>query len=121
MQDLGAISVLGDAFPEVTAGRSYYAAFHAVSAWFVLQGFETTRHEAIRTAVHRDLVKAGSWTPEYGSRYDWLMTLRHVGDYAADREVTVEDAQAAAEWARRLVLKVHEMKPDVFEMEEKAL
>jgi uncharacterized protein (UPF0332 family) len=43
------------------ASRAYYAAFHAVTALFALDGRIFTKHAALEAAVHRDLVKAGKW------------------------------------------------------------
>jgi uncharacterized protein (UPF0332 family) len=40
------------------ASRAYYAAFHAASALFALEGRTFTKHSALEAAVHRDLVKA---------------------------------------------------------------
>lgn len=42
------------------ASRSYYAAFHAVTALFAVEDRAFTKHSALEAAVHRDLVKAGS-------------------------------------------------------------
>lgn len=39
--------------------RAYYAAFHAVTALFALEGRTFTKHSALEAAVHRDLVKGG--------------------------------------------------------------
>jgi len=41
------------------AARAYYAAFHAVSALFALDGKTYSQHAAVEAAVHRDLVKHG--------------------------------------------------------------
>jgi len=38
------------------ASRAYYAAFHAVSALFVLEGKTFSRHSGLEAVVHRDLV-----------------------------------------------------------------
>jgi uncharacterized protein (UPF0332 family) len=117
LDDLRVVALTGEAYAEATASRCYYAAFHAASAWFALQGLKSTKHEAIRSAVHRELVKAGRWSLELGARYDWLMTLRHVGDYAAERRVPVEDAREAIQWARRFVEAVHELDAVTFALE----
>ena len=45
--------------PRNVATRAYYAAFHAVSPLFAIEGRTFTRHSAIERAVHRDLVKSG--------------------------------------------------------------
>ena len=43
------------------ASRAYYAAFHAVTALFALEGRIFAKHSALEAAVHRDLVKPGRW------------------------------------------------------------
>ena len=48
------------------ASRAYYAAFHAVTALFALEGRIFARHSALEAAVHRDLVKAGRWSADLG-------------------------------------------------------
>jgi len=67
--------------PDDAASRAYYAAFHSVSAALVLQGKSYTRHSAVRSAVHRDLVRTGIWSVDLGANYDALWELRDLGDY----------------------------------------
>ena len=45
--------------PDSAASRAYYSAFHAVSAWFAVRGTLFRKHEAVESAVHRDLVRTG--------------------------------------------------------------
>jgi len=113
-EDLGAGQKLSPGYPNVVASRSYYAAFHAVSALLALRGAAYVKHEAVRTAVHRDLVRPGEWPAEYGNNYDRLMALRHVGDYGTDIPVSEEDAAHALECATVLVKAVRDAAPEVF-------
>lgn len=48
------------------ASRADYAALYAVSALFTLSGTTFSRHSAVESAVHRDLVKAGLAAAEIG-------------------------------------------------------
>ena len=41
--------------PDASVSRSYYAAFYAVSALFVVEGRTFAKHAAVEAAVHRDL------------------------------------------------------------------
>ena len=113
-EDLGAGEKLCPGYPNVVASRAYYAAFHAVTALLALRGASYTKHEAIRTAVHRDLVRTGEWPAEYGNHYDGLMALRHVGDYGTDVPVSEDDAVKALSAARVLVEAVRIAAPEVF-------
>ena len=45
--------------PDGAANRSYYAAFHAASALFALEGRIFTRHSALEAAIHKELVHTG--------------------------------------------------------------
>lgn len=88
--------------PDSAASRAYYAAFHAVTAVFALRGQEFSKHAAIRTALHKDLIKTNVWASDLGSDYDYLMDLRETGDYGGLMHVSPENAQAALECAKRI-------------------
>jgi uncharacterized protein (UPF0332 family) len=45
------------------------------------------KHSAVERAVHRDLVKDGTWPPEVGAAFSWLSTLRFTGDYGGAQHV----------------------------------
>ena len=46
------------------ASKAYYAAFHAVSALFAIEGKTFSKHSAIESAVHRELIKTKRWSKE---------------------------------------------------------
>lgn len=89
--------------PDACASRAYYAAFYAASALFSLEGRTFTRHSAIETAVHRDLVRTGRWPADLGVDYTFLRQLRESGDYGAALHVSVDDAGKAIEAASRVM------------------
>jgi len=106
--------------PDGSASRAYYAAFDAVSALFALSGRTFTSHKAIRTAVHRDLVKPGLWSKTLGADYDELLERRQTGDYGSFLHVSVQDASDSLSAAERILKAVHEVDPDTFPMDNEA-
>jgi uncharacterized protein (UPF0332 family) len=99
--------------PEASASRAYYAAFHAVTALFALRGQSFTKHAALRAAVHRDLVKPGTWSVELGKDFDTLVFLRETGDYGGLTQLTEADAQKAVAAARRILEACQQLCPNL--------
>ena len=89
--------------PDSAASRCYYAVFHIVSAYFLLQGKEFTRHSALEAAVHRDLVNAGIIPSEIGRSYSWLVAIRSTGDYGGQIHVSEKDAELAIQKAESIL------------------
>jgi uncharacterized protein (UPF0332 family) len=96
------------------ASRAYYAAFHAVSSLFALEGQTFTKHSAVEAAVHRDLVKAGRWPTNLGRDYSLCADVRSVGDYGTEVRVDANQAMEAIKAARRILLTVHDALPTYF-------
>jgi uncharacterized protein (UPF0332 family) len=96
------------------ASRSYYAAFHAVTALFALEGRTFTKHSAVETAVHRDLVKTGRWSADLGRDYSFCLDVRGVGDYGSEVRVDKTQATDAVAAARRILLAIHDALPTHF-------
>ncbi len=61
--------------------RCYYAAFYAASAALLARGQRFVKHSGVRAAVHRDLVKPGLLSADWGRFYDRLFHDRQQGDY----------------------------------------
>ncbi len=93
------------------ASRAYYAAFHAVTALFALEGRIFAKHSALEAAVHRDLVKAGRWSADLGRDFSFCVELRGVGDYGADVRVDAKQATDAIASARRILVAVRDALP----------
>jgi len=100
--------------PDSAASRAYYAAFSAVSALFALEGRAFSKHSALESAVHRDLVKSGIWPRELGSDFSWLIALRSTGDYGGKVHVSSDDVKLAVEKSGRILAAVREQAPAEF-------
>jgi hypothetical protein len=85
--------------PDSAASRAYYAAFHALTAWFALRGQTFYKHSAIRSALHRDLVQPGLFDKDVAADYDFLLDLRETGDYGGMVPVPAESARLAVDKA----------------------
>jgi len=85
-----------------------------VSAYFALNGKTFTKHSALESAVHKDLVKPGLWPLDIGKNFSWLVSTRSTGDYGGGIHVTEPDAAIAVEKARQILECVHAQNPDIF-------
>lgn len=63
------------------ANRLYYAAFYAVSALLVKDGFKASKHSGVKALFNRHYVKRGAVSKEMGRLYNRLFDLRQEGDY----------------------------------------
>jgi uncharacterized protein (UPF0332 family) len=93
------------------ASRAYYAAFHAVTALFALDGRIFTKHAALEAAVHRDLVKDGKWATELGRDFSFCVELRGVGDYGTEVRIDAKQATDAIASARRILVAIRDARP----------
>lgn len=100
---LASANILAELDPDSTASRAYYAAFHAVTAYFALQETCFSKHSQLRVAVHRDLVHTGLWPGALGEDFDILVELREMGDYGGRVHVSEADAKSAVERAGRIL------------------
>ena len=110
---LSSAEVLLDVSSDDAASRAYYAAFHAVTALFVLRGTSFSKHTAIRAAVHRDLVNAGEWGIDIGEAFDALCELRDMGDYGGEAHADAADAADAVQTARDILEVVRRSHPEL--------
>jgi uncharacterized protein (UPF0332 family) len=79
---------IGSARDNFSAGRlqnavrdSYFACFHAVAAHLLKEGKTFKKHKEVRSALHRDLIRAGKINVSWGKHYDWLFDNRQKADY----------------------------------------
>ena len=100
--------------PNSAASRAYYAAFHAVSALFGLEGRSFRKHRDVLASVHRDLVHAGRWPNQLGQDFSSLQNQRRIGDYGATGRVTQQEAVECVEAAKRIIAAVRNESPDTF-------
>jgi uncharacterized protein (UPF0332 family) len=103
---------LADEDPDAAASRTYYAAFHAVSTLFALQGKTFTKHRVLEAAVHRDLVRTQMWAVDLGAAFSWLVRLRRTRDYGGSMHVSLDEAQEAVDKARQILHAVRTTSPE---------
>jgi uncharacterized protein (UPF0332 family) len=87
-----------------------------VSALFALDGMTFKKHQAVESAVHRDLVKTGKWNDVIGDKYKGLHRLRITGDYGSLQPITIDEAAEAIAAARDVLEAVHNERPDIFHL-----
>lgn len=71
--------------------RAYYALFYAVTALFLEQGREFSKHAGVRAAFNQTVIKAGLLEKQYGELYNTLFADREAGDYVAFMEFDPRD------------------------------
>jgi uncharacterized protein (UPF0332 family) len=101
---------LDSATTEMAAGRyayavnrCYYAAFYAASAVLLKRGHKFVKHSGVRGAVHRDLVKTGLISEQWGRFYDELFAQRMKGDYVAFTTFERKTVESFVQRSRQLV------------------
>jgi uncharacterized protein (UPF0332 family) len=114
IKTLQSARLLSQTDPDSCASRSYYAAFYAVSALFAIRGQTYSKHSAVESAVHRDLVRPGHWPKELGAAYSSLLALRATGDYGGLEHVSESEAEEAIQAVQRILQAVYEAHSDVF-------
>jgi len=85
-----------------------------VSAYFALNGKTFTKHSALESAVHKDLVKTGLWPADLGKSFSWLVSTRSTGDYGGGLHVSEQDALKAVEKAQQILIFVNMQNPSIF-------
>jgi len=106
LRTLASAKQLVETDPDSAASRAYYAAFHALTALFALHGRTFSKHTAIRTALHRELIRSQQWPAELGQAYDFLMDMRETGDYGGVIEVSKDDAKLSIEKSEAIIEEV---------------
>lgn len=114
-KSLNAASTILDIDPDSAASRAYYAAFHAVSAKFLLEGKIFSKHSALESAVHKELIKPGKWPVEIGQDFSWLSGMRSTGDYGGVLHVNKNDAIKAIEKAKNILKLIESENPSIKE------
>jgi uncharacterized protein (UPF0332 family) len=118
LKTLGTARRIAEDDPDTSAACVYYAAFYAVSALFALRGATFTKDAAVLAAVHRDLVRTGEFSKEFGADFQWLAKLRDVGSYGGAQHATPEETQQAIERADRIIRDVNRVAPQMSTSED---
>ncbi len=101
-------------FPDEAASSAYYAAMYAIESLFLLEGKGLDSHSAVRTALHRDLIKAGRWDKNLGERFDELLRGRETGDYGGAAHISPAEMKELCDAALAILENVHQEHPKEF-------
>jgi len=96
------------------ASRAYYAAFYAVSAIFAMRDKFFSKHSALESGLHKDLIKGEGWPVKTGEDFIFLRDLRRTGDYGVIQRVSREEAEMAVDAAGRVIETIHKKHPETF-------
>lgn len=92
---------------EVIANRLYYAAYYAVSALLIANGYPAVKgHDTIVRMFGLYFVKTGVFSSVQGKLYNKLYTLRLTGDYNDHYNLDEEDVMPLVSPAEELIAKV---------------
>lgn len=89
--------------------RAYYTCFYSASAVLVERGEKFSKHNGVRAAVHRSLVKTGELDPSWGRFYDLVFNARQRGDYQELVEFSTEEAEELILQSERFVVMISKL------------
>ncbi len=81
------------------ANRLYYAAFYAVSALLVKNGFSSGKHSGVKSLFNQHFVKTGKIDKEMGRLYNRLFEARQEVDYV---DFVVFDSNIVEPWIQEV-------------------
>lgn len=106
--------LLEDEDYDSAVSESYYAAFYAVKALFLLEERAFKTHRALDRAVNLDLVRTRRWPKSLAVLYREMMKDRNLADYESLSQFTKRQAEAAIKSAWKVVRAVQETRSDMF-------
>ncbi|MBP3790391.1 MAG: HEPN domain-containing protein [Prevotella sp.] len=94
---------------ELIANRMYYAAYYAVSALLIANGYSAKTHETILRLFGLHFIQTEILPKDYGKLYNKLFTLRLKGDYNDRYNLTLEEVLPLVEPTEQLIREVSRM------------
>lgn len=104
---------LSSGFWELIANRMYYAAYYAVSALLIADGYSAKTHETIVRFYGMYYIKTGIMATEYGRLYNKLFTLRLTGDYNDHYNLEESDVLPLFEPTERMIKEISALTKDI--------
>lgn len=86
-----------------TANRAYYAAFHAMRAVLILDGFDSKKHSGIIAKFRELYLKTDLFDRNVSDAISSLFRVRSASDYDDFYIVSKQDAQLQLEHAKMMV------------------
>ena len=96
----------GEATPESTVNRIYYAMFYAVNALLLIKGLSSSKHSGIRALFNREIINKELIEKEMGKFYSDMFDRRQEGDYADFVKFEKEDVEAWLKKAEEFISKI---------------
>ena len=93
------------------ANRLYYSCFYIASGYLVLNNFEASTHNGIKTGFNKELIRNGKLERKYGQLYNNLFNIRQDADYRDYKDVGEEKIKP-------LILSVEELIEQIIELME---
>jgi uncharacterized protein len=95
--------LLDNGFASSAVGKSYYAAFYAVSALLLTRGLFSKTHKGTRVLFGKHFIETGIFPISANIVFTKLFRYRQEGDYGDYTEIDAATAQALCVEARDLV------------------
>lgn len=97
---------------EIIANRMYYAAFYAVSALLISDGYEAHTHNGVIQLFGLHYIKPEKVSLENGKLYSKLFSLRLTGDYSDNYNLTKDDVFPLIEPTERFIDAISSLIPE---------
>lgn len=94
---------------EIIANRLYYAAYYAVSALLIANGYLAKSHEGNVRLFGLHFVNTNIVSSEHGKLFQKLLRLRLKGDYSDKYNLTEDDVLSLIEPTENLIATVSEL------------
>jgi uncharacterized protein (UPF0332 family) len=92
-----------------TANRLYYACFYGASAFLIINGFEASTHNGIKTAFNKELISSNLIPGSYGLLYNKLFNLRQEADYRDYKDLNEEEIRPMTQEVEGLIQELEEL------------
>ena len=91
---------------------AYFACFHAVAALLFKDGKTFKKHKEVRSALHRDLIRASKISAFWGKHYDWLFDNRQKADYRPLVHFDQDQVQEIIEQTSAFLQEIERLLPE---------
>ena len=88
------------------ANRLYYACFYIASAYLILNDFEASTHNGIKTGFNKALISSGKLDKPFGQLYNNLFNIRQDADYRDFKDIKMEKVKPLIEKVEELINRV---------------
>ncbi len=94
------------------ANRTYYACFYIAPAYLILNNYEASTHNGIKTGFNKALISSGKLDKSFGQFYNSLFNIRQDADYRDFKDLKEEKVKLLIEKVKELVNRVESLIED---------